>query len=168
MNYIFSDQLSHTRTNLINEIVLLPFDEFNNKPNPHTWSIAQICHHLYLTEKVFADAIVYGLNKQNSQPTNSKNVSLALDRTTKLPAPEIVYPSRELMEVEPIITLLNDSRKRIIDVLSNIKDPSSLEEKSAKHPVFGELRLHQWVELIYLHEQRHIEQIKETKAVIHP
>lgn len=31
------------------------------------------------------------------------------------------------------------------------------------HPALGELFLDQWIELIYLHEQRHIEQIKEIK-----
>lgn len=33
------------------------------------------------------------------------------------------------------------------------------------HPALGELLLDQWIELIYLHEQRHIEQIKEVKLL---
>ena len=33
------------------------------------------------------------------------------------------------------------------------------------HPALGELSLDQWIELIYLHEQRHISQIKEIKLL---
>jgi hypothetical protein len=36
---------------------------------------------------------------------------------------------------------------------------------TVRHPVLEELPLDQWIELLYLHEQRHIEQIKEIKAL---
>ena len=65
-----------------------------------------------------------------------------------------------------MIDLLNDSRKRLMSVLHTIEDKSILEEKSVNHPAFGELPLDQWVELIPLHEQRHIEQIKEIKSIL--
>jgi hypothetical protein len=41
-----------------------------------------------------------------------------------------------------------------------------LAEKSVTHPALGELPLDQWIEQIYLHEQRHIEQIKEIKLLL--
>ena len=65
-----------------------------------------------------------------------------------------------------MIDLLNDSRKRLMSVLHTIEDKSILEEKSVNHPAFGELPLDQWVELIPLHEQRHIAQIKEIKSIL--
>lgn len=49
---------------------------------------------------------------------------------------------------------------------STIEDKSILAEKSVNHLAFGELPLDQWIEQIYLHEQRHIEQIKEIKLLL--
>jgi hypothetical protein len=62
--------------------------------------------------------------------------------------------------------LLSDSRKKLMIFLITIEDKSILTEKSVKHPAFGELPLDHWIELIYLHEQRHIEQIKEIKLLL--
>jgi len=62
--------------------------------------------------------------------------------------------------------LLNESRKQLITFLDTIEDKSILSEKSVKHPALGELALDQWIEQIYLHEQRHIEQIKEIKGAL--
>ena len=59
--------------------------------------------------------------------------------------------------------MFRNSRKKFLDVLSSIEDKSLLVKKSAKHPVLGELPLYQWIELLYLHELRHIEQIKRLK-----
>lgn len=43
---------------------------------------------------------------------------------------------------------------------------SILAKKSVMHPALGELPLDQWIEQIYLHEQRHIEQINELKLLL--
>ena len=89
-----------------------------------------------------------------------------MDRTKKFKAPKIVEPDVEPFEVQQIIDLLNDSRKKLMTFLSTIEDKSILAEKSVKHPALGELPLDQWIEQIYLHEQRHIEQIKEIKLLL--
>ena len=51
------------RNNLVKEITLLNYDEFNSKPDLNKWSIAQVCHHLLLTEKAATNAVVYELKK---------------------------------------------------------------------------------------------------------
>ncbi|MGE7635394.1 DinB family protein [Bacillus paramycoides] len=165
MSLLESHNLLETRDRLISEISLLSYDEFNRSPERNKWSVAQICHHLILAEKLFTKAIVLGLRNIDNK-TEHKNINLVLDRTKKLEAPEMVKPTSEPIEVQQIIDMLNDSRNKLLAVLSTVKDKSLLAEKSAKHPVFGELSLDQWIELLYLHEQRHIEQIKEIKLLI--
>lgn len=86
-----------------------------------------------------------------------------LDRTKKFKAPEFVEPSIEPFEVQTIVDLLKDSREKLLTFLNTIGDQSILIAKSFKHPALDELPLNQWIEQIYLHEQRHIEQIKEIK-----
>lgn len=166
MNQIDRENLVKTRSRLINEITRLSFEELNNKPDSKIWSVAQVCHHLSLAEKSMAMGIRFGLKQDSVQRIAPKPIHYVSDRTKKFEAPSMVIPGENPLEAQQIIELLNDSREILWDVLNRIEDTSILVEKSAKHPRFGELPLNQWIELIYLHEQRHIEQIKEIKLLI--
>lgn len=160
------ENLTATRNKLLNEISGLSDEALNKKPDSDTWSIAQVCHHLYLTENVSTQVIVYGLKKSNGKKAEPKPVQLAIGRTQKVKAPDIVAPSDEPLDYGQIKVLLNKSRKKFLDFYHQLEDKSILAEKSAKHPLFGYTPLDQWVELIYLHEERHIEQIKEIKSLL--
>ena len=155
MSNLVNDNLYETRNNLVNEITSLSYTQFNGRPGMNMWSIAQVCHHLVLVEQATIKAIAWGLKKVDNTQTERKNVQLVLDRTKKFKAPEIVEPDVEPFEVQSIIDLINDSRKKFLTFLSTIEDKSILAEKSFKHPALGELPLDQWIEQIYLHEQRH-------------
>ncbi|ETI68380.1 DinB family protein [Neobacillus vireti] len=167
MNNLVNDNLFETRNNLVKVITLLSDAQFNRKPDTDMWSIAQVCHHLVLVEEASIKAIVWGLKESDRTQKERKNVHhIILDRTKKFKAPKIVEPSAEPFEVQQIIDLLNASRKKLMTFLSTIEDQSILAEKSVGHPALGELPLDQWIEQIYLHEQRHIEQIKEIKLLL--
>ncbi|QGH35290.1 hypothetical protein GI584_15075 [Gracilibacillus salitolerans] len=56
-----------------------------------------------------------------------------------------------------MLNLLTKSSGNLVNILHAIDDKSVLSKKATKHLAFGELYLEQWVELLYLHEQRHIE-----------
>ncbi|GIN86009.1 PadR family transcriptional regulator [Heyndrickxia sporothermodurans] len=167
MNKLVNDNLYETRNNLVKEITLLSDVQFNSKPDTDTWSIAQVCHHLALVEEASIKAIAWGLKEIEGTKNERKKVDLILlDRTKKIKAPKIVEPGVEPFEVQQIIDLLNGSRTKLLNFLSTIEDKSILAEKAVKHPALGELPLDQWIEQIYLHEQRHIEQIKEIKLLL--
>ena len=166
MSNLVNDNLYETRNNLVKEITSLSYTQFNGRLGMNMWSIAQVCHHLVLVEQATIKAIAWGLKKVDNTQTERKNVQLVLDRTKKFKAPEIVEPDVEPIEVQSIIDLFNDSRKKFLTFLSTIEDKSILAEKSFKHPALGELPLDQWIEQIYLHEQRHTEQIKEIKLLL--
>ncbi|KOS68924.1 PadR family transcriptional regulator [Lysinibacillus contaminans] len=167
MNPFIYDQLYNARNNLMKEITLLSDAQFNSKPDLNMWSIAQVCHHLVLVEEASLKAIAWGILKSDLAQQERKEIPLLLlDRTKKLKAPRIVEPAVEPFEVNQIIDLLNDSRKKLLAFLSTIEDKSILAKKSVHHPALGELPLDQWLEQIYLHEHRHTEQIKEIKLFL--
>lgn len=166
MGNLVNENLYETRNNLIKEITSLSHTQFNGRPGMDTWSIAQVCHHLVLVEQATIKAIGWGLKEADQTQKERKNVQLILDRTKKIKAPKIVEPDEEPFEVQSIIDLLNNSRKKLLTFLSTIEDKSILAEKSVNHPALGELPLDQWIEQIYLHEQRHIGQIKELKLLL--
>jgi hypothetical protein len=164
MEIINYNELYSTRTKLVEEISSIHYEEFNRKRDLETWSIAQVCHHLYLTETAFTGAVIYGLKKEEVSKTEQKKFASILDRTQKINAPDIVTPSNGPFELQQILDLISQSRNKLNSLLDTIKDPSILLNRSTRHPVFGNLALNQWIDLIYLHEQRHIEQIKELKV----
>jgi len=162
MNII--EHLLTTREKLLKE--LTNCTNINQKPSNDSWSIAQVCHHLYLSEKTFTKAIKYGLSKKNDESAPIVNIQLILDRSKKVPAPEMVVPTEDSLEKEEIMELLKESRNKLLELLNSIEDSSILRKKTVEHPVFGKLPLNQWVEIIYLHEERHIEQIKEIREQV--
>ncbi|QDQ02897.1 DinB family protein [Lysinibacillus fusiformis] len=167
MHQLVNDNLYETRNNLVTEITLLSDAQLNRKPEMNIWSIAQVCHHLFLVEQASIKAIAWGLKAGDSTQKERKEIQLfLLDRTKKINAPKIVEPDVEPFKVQRIIDLLNDSRNKLMTLLSSIEDASILAEKSVKHPALGELPLDLWIEQIYLHEQRHIAQIKEIKILL--
>ncbi|KAA9019524.1 DinB family protein [Niallia endozanthoxylica] len=166
MNHAVHQRMVETRNNLIKNIKLLSYDAFNYKSEPHQWSIAQICHHLVLVEKATVKAITWGLSQSSELNTERKNVQLILDRTKKLQAPEIVEPDTAPFDVKRIIELLNESRNELITRIRLIDDPSILKTKSVYHPAFGDLSLDQWIEAVYLHEERHMEQIRVNLSLL--
>ncbi|MEH7235413.1 DinB family protein [Bacillus sp. JJ1562] len=166
MSNLVNDNLYETRNDLVMEIASLGYTQFNSSPGINKWSIAQVCHHLVLVEQATIKAIAWGLKEIDNNQTERKNVKLILDRTKKLKAPKIVEPDIGPFEVQTIIDMLNDSRKKLLTFLSTVEDKSVLAEKSTMHPALGELPLDQWIEQIYLHEQRHLAQIKEIKLLL--
>ena len=132
MSNLVNDNLYETRNNLVKEITSLSYTQFNGRLGMNMWSIAQVCHHLVLVEQATIKAIAWGLKKVDNTQTERKNVQLVLDRTKKFKAPEIVEPDVEPFEVQSIIDLLNDSRKKFLTFLSTIEDKSILAEKSFK------------------------------------
>ncbi|TDL63351.1 DinB family protein [Rhodococcus qingshengii] len=166
MSITVVEELIATRNRLLREVSDLSNADLNKKLDPDTWSVAQVCHHLYLSESIFTQAIIYGLNKSNGRKAEPVPVQLAVERTQKAKAPDIVAPGDDPLDSEQIKELLNNSRNLFFEFYNQLEDKSVLAEKSAKHPLFGYMPLDQWVELIYLHEERHIEQIKEIKSLL--
>ncbi|MBK5500379.1 DinB family protein [Peribacillus sp. TH14] len=75
----------------------------------------------------------------------------------------MVLPSQKPFQLSKIIDLLAESRDQLLQVLYEMDKDIVLTKKKAKHPMFGDLSLDQWIELLSLHEQRHTKQIQDFK-----
>ena len=76
MSKLVNDNLYETRNSLIKEIASLSYAQFNNRPSPNKWSIAQVCHHLVLVEKASIKAIAWGLKELIVLKKNGKKFTL--------------------------------------------------------------------------------------------
>ncbi|MBY0165488.1 DinB family protein [Paenibacillus lautus] len=156
-----NQQLKETRVELLGILTGLSGDQLNQQKDLNSWSISQVCQHLYITEELYIVAIKKGLRSKEESYIENKPVESLLDRSKKLEAPDIAKPTDEFLEYQEIIEKLNNSRQKLIELLNTVEDPSVLSRRHFTHPVFKEMLLMDWLKSLYLHEQRHIKQIKE-------
>lgn len=153
--------LIETRDELLEILKGLTRDQIQMKKDLESWSIGQICQHLVKTEELFVLAIRKGLKSKEDSFLERKPLDFLLDRSKKIVAPDIAKPTDEILEYSEIIDKLKNSREKLFEILTTIEDPSVLSKRYFIHPVFKEMLLIEWVEVLYLHEQRHIKQINE-------
>lgn len=158
-----NQKLKETRGELLGILNGLREDQFNKRKDPYSWSVSQVCQHISKTEELYVVAIKRGLKSKEDSFIENKSLEFLLDRSKKLEAPDIVKPTDEVLKYQEIIDKLNDSREKLNDLLNTIEDPSLLSRRHFIHPVFKEMLLIEWVRSLYLHEQRHINQINEIK-----
>ncbi|WP_195575579.1 DinB family protein [Paenibacillus sp. 1001270B_150601_E10] len=156
-----NQKLAETRVELLSILDGVKEDQLNKQKDFESWSISQVCQHLIKTEELYIIAIRKGLKSKEDSFLENKPVEFLLDRNNKLEAPEIAKPTNELLEYQVILEKLNDSRQKLHELLNTVEDPSVLSRRHYLHPVFKEMLLIDWIKSLYLHEQRHIKQIKE-------
>lgn len=154
-------KLQETRNELLEILEVLSEDQLNKQKDASSWSVRQISQHLSKTDELYAYAIRKGLKSDEDSSVVEKSFAILIDRKNKIEAPDIAKPTNEHIAYDEVIEKLNHSRQKINELLLTIDDPSLLSRKAFVHPVFKEMLLIDWFRSLYLHEQRHIKQIKE-------
>ncbi|MFE0556919.1 DinB family protein [Paenibacillus sp. NPDC058910] len=156
-----NQKLKETRDVLLTVLNGLSGEQLNRRHDSNSWSISQVCQHLYKTEELYVVAIKRGLKGKEDSFVENKSVEFLLDRSKKLEAPDIAKPTDEIMEYQEIVEKLHHSREKLTELLHSLEDLSVLSRRHFIHPVFKEMLLIEWVKSLYLHEQRHIQQMNE-------
>lgn len=136
-------------------------EQINQHAETGKWNVAQVLEHLYLIERMIVKYISISLVKSELSTTNAKPFNLTLDRSRSIEAPPHLVPSEAFMKLEDLKTKLNESRQSLLQVTQGISE-NELTQKSFPHPVLGMMDLKQWVTFVGVHEQRHLEQIKDV------
>ncbi|GIO01938.1 hypothetical protein J5TS2_26060 [Brevibacillus halotolerans] len=150
------------RTELIDKVDGLSDTELNQRAMEGVWTIGQVLEHLYLTEKAVAYHVRKALSNEDVQ-IEPKSISLILDRSNKVQAPAPYEPTDEPKHLQDLLLKLESTRTSLLAACEGTES-SQLAKKGFTHPAFGLLDINQWIEFVGLHEQRHLEQIKEIKA----
>ncbi|USB34147.1 DinB family protein [Paenibacillus sp. YPG26] len=139
--------------------------QLNVRLDPGQWSIAQVLDHLYLMERTIAHKFGETLKQGQSAPTSIKPYHLTLDRTRRIQAPPHMIPTEEPRSFGQLKEQLEQSRASLIQVLEGHTD-DQLTQLSFPHPVFGLMDLKQWREFLGMHEQRHMEQMRDIRQAL--
>ncbi|PFA67656.1 hypothetical protein CN378_09010 [Bacillus sp. AFS015802] len=151
------------RAELLNSVNDLTDEQLNSKLEEDRWTIMQVLDHLYLMERSLTKAIQMTLQKGEEQQVESKPIHFTVDRSTKVDAPPFVVPSEEKQTLQEMKDKLGASRKDLLAFLETT-NKEALQKKAYPHPIFGQIRLDEWVPFIGYHEKRHLEQIEELKS----
>lgn len=155
--------IEDTRKELFDELQNLSDEKLNQSLHPNRWTIMQVVDHLYLMEKAVTASMIKTLEHGETSMIDDKPVNLTVDRSRKVQAPSYVEPADEKKALDEMREKLKNSRKDLLHFLTTTSE-DELKSKGNPHPVFGMVRLDQWVPFIGYHEKRHINQIRELKA----
>lgn len=159
MMKVYRESLTQSRQLLLEEIENVSQEQFNMKMNEKSWSIAQICQHILLSERLFHEAIKVALKRED---TVAEPVSFAaLYGDNKYEAPSYVVPEDKMYDKKTVIHELQQCRFQVFTTLDSITDVPLYHKKVYPHYLFGPLSVGQWLELMSAHELRHIRQISK-------
>ncbi len=159
--------LETTKKNVLEATKGLSEAQWNFKPAPDRWSVAQTVEHIaaaedfirgMLKEKVMMAPA--GDAGRDVKKTDDGLLAMVPDRTNKFQAPEPLVPTNRFGSPEGSIKHFVESRATTEDFLKTATD---LRDHVADSPM-GKLDGYEFVLFIAAHSERHTKQINEVKA----
>jgi DinB superfamily len=159
--------LESTKKNVLEATKGLSEAQWNFKPAPDRWSVAQVVEHISAAEDLIRGVIVEkvmaapaGEPGRDVKKTDEAVLAMVPDRTHKAQAPEPLVPTNRFGSPEGSIKHFVESRTSTEDFL---KSATGLRDHVADSPL-GKLDGYEFVLFIAAHSERHTKQINEVKA----
>jgi len=141
--------------------------QWNFKPAPEKWSIAECMEHIAAAEDFIRGNITENVMKAPAVPgrdvakIDAGILSGVSDRTNKVQAPEPLKPTNRFGSPEASIKHFVESRAKTEEYLKNTAD---LRGHAVDSPIGGKWDAYEFILLIGAHSERHTKQIEEVKA----
>jgi hypothetical protein len=159
--------LETTKKNVLEATKGLSEAQWNFKPAPDRWSVAQVMEHIAAAEDFIRDLVKEkvmmapaGEAGRDVKKTDEGVLMMVPDRTTKVQAPEPLVPTNRFGSPDASIKHFVESRATTVNFL---KTTTGLRDHVADSPL-GKLDGYEFVLLIAAHSERHTKQINEVKA----
>src|SRR5450432_615133 len=144
--------------------------QWNFKPAPDRWSVAECAEHIGVTEGLIFKLITEQTLKSPAEPAKrelvkGKDDSImveGIDRSKKFKALESIQPTRRWTTPDEISKNVLENRGQTLAFVNTTEE--DLRDHFMDHPVFKTLDAYQWMLLISAHMRRHTAQIMEVKA----
>lgn len=147
--------------------------QWNFKPAPERWSVAECAEHIALSEGFLFGAVSEKIVKAPATPEKREAakgrdeliLKIVQDRTHKGTAPEPIDPAKQAsMTPEETIKRFLDTRAHSIEYIKTTQE--DLRDHFYDHPVpaFGTMDAYQWILFMSGHTRRHTAQILGVKA----
>ena len=159
--------LESSRKEVLDAVKDLTPAQWNFKPAPDRWSIAECMEHIAASEDFIRGNIENGVMKAPAAPGRD---TAAIDagiianvpaRKNKVQAPEAIKPTNRYGSPQNSVAHFLESRVKTEEFL---KSASGLRDHAADSPTGQKWDAYEFVLLIAAHSERHTNQIKEVKT----
>ena len=160
--------LESTRANILEATRGLSEAQWNFRPAPDRWSVAQVMEHIAASEDFIRDNLLKekvmvspaGQPGRDLRKTDEAVIAMIPDRTHKAEAPGPLVPTNRYGSPEGSVKHFLESRATTEEYL---KTTSGLRDHVMDGPV-GKMDGYEFVLFIAAHSERHLKQINEVKA----
>lgn len=160
--------LDHTRNEVLEATKGLSTAQWNYKPAPDRWSVAQVAEHIAAAEDFLMDMVRDKVMKAppRTAPADVQAVDAFVmqavpDRSKKVQAPEPLRPTNRFGTPKESLKHFKQSRAKTIQF---VKTTPALREHAVDSPLGKQLDAYEWVLFVAAHSERHKKQIDEVKA----
>jgi len=160
--------LESTKQDVLNATQGLSDAQWNFKPAPDRWSVAEVTEHIAAAEGYLRGMIVEKVMTAPPRPTGEDvkaidDFVLAAipDRSQKRQAPDALKPTNRYGSPQGSLKEFSASRNQTEEFLRTHDD---LRDHAIDSPLGKKLDAYEWVLFIAAHSQRHTKQILEVKA----
>jgi hypothetical protein len=162
-------ELHATRKLLLDAIAGLSAEQWQFKPGPDRWSVAEIAEHVAVTEDLYWNGIQRNVAKEPNpgkraeiQVADEEIIPRMADRTSTRKAGDANTPSGRFADAVAVAEAYKASRDRLIEYVRATDD--NLRGHVWPHRAYGPIDGYQWILLACGHIVRHVDQINEVKA----
>jgi hypothetical protein len=159
--------LEMTRQGVIDATAGLSPAQWNFKPAPDKWSVAEVTEHLAAAEDFIRGMIVEkvmvapaGPSGENVAVIDEMVLKMVPDRSVHRQAPDPLKPTNRFGSPEASLKHFTEARTTTEDFLKNT---SGLRDHAVDSPLGKKLDAYEWILFISAHSQRHTKQILEVK-----
>jgi len=159
--------LETTKKNVLEATKGLSEAQWNFKPAPDRWSVAQVMEHIAAAEDFIREMVKEKLMTapagepgRDVKKTDDAVLAMVPDRTNKAQAPEPLVPTNRFGSAEGSVKHFVETRAATEDFL---KTATGLRDHVTDSPL-GKLDGYEFVLFIAAHSERHTKQINEVKA----
>src|SRR5712691_13216704 len=159
--------LETTKKNIVDATRGLSEAQWNFKPSPFKWSVAQVMEHIAASEDLLRQ-MAEGQIKQappvpdrDLKKTDDRVLEVIPDRSKKFQAPEQLRPRNQFGSPEAALKHFIDSRAKTVELLKNTPD---LRAHVVDSGLLGKIDAFERILFIAAHSERHTKQLLEVKA----
>jgi DinB superfamily len=159
--------LEKTKQGVLDATKGLSEAQWNFKPGPDRWSIAQCMEHIAAAEDYIRGIVVEKVMLAPAVPgrdvkaTDDAVMAKVPDRSTKAQAPEPIVPTNRYGTPDGSVKHFIESREKTEEFL---KTTPGLRDHAVDSPLGAKMDAYEFVLLIAAHSERHTKQILEVKA----
>jgi hypothetical protein len=159
--------LESTKKNVLEATKGLSEAQWNFKPGPDRWSVAEVTEHIAAAEDLLRGMVQEKIMKapaddtRDLKKTDDAVMAMIPDRTHKAQAPEPLKPTNRYGSPAGSLKHFLETRATTEDFLNNTPD---LRAHAADSPMGMKLDAYEWILFIAAHSERHTKQINEVKA----